>query len=74
VVAVNMGLQVIGWFENLPRKEQPPRSIWWSDKLLDKWFKNVESDRNAKTGKRSSYDEADDVPMMSNELAEGLRP
>ena len=70
---VNMALQVISWFENLPRKEQPPRSIWWSDRLLDAWFKNVEDDRNAMTGKRSTYEDADDVPMMSNELTEGLR-
>ena len=73
VVAVNTALQVISWFENLPRNEQPPRHIWWSERLLDEWFTNVEEDRNAKTGKRSSYSDADDVPMMSNELAEGLR-
>jgi len=73
-VAVNTALQVISWFEHLPRKEHPPRYIWWSDRLLDVWFTNVEDERNAKTGKRSSYDDADDVPMMSNELADGLRP
>ncbi len=76
VVAVNTALMVISWHENLPRDEQPPRAIWWSGELLDEWFRNVEDERSSKSGskKRSSYDEADDVPMESNVLSEGLRP
>jgi hypothetical protein len=72
VLAVNGALQVISWFENLPKDEQPPRQIWWSDELLDDWFKNVEQERRERSGqsskKRSPYDEADDVPMSENEL------
>ncbi len=75
VVAVNTALMVISWHENLPKDEQPPRHIWWSADLLDEWFRNVEEERNSRsTASRSSYDEADDVPMAGNVLAEGLRP
>ena len=75
VVAVNTALMVISWHENLPKDEQPPRHIWWSADLLDEWFRNVEEERNSRsTTSRSSYDEADDVPMAGNVLAQGLRP
>lgn len=76
VVGVNEALQVISWHENLPRDEQPPRHIWWSVELLDEWFENVNEKRNDRTGsgrRRSSYDEAEDVPMTENELAAQFR-
>ncbi len=74
-MAVNTALMVLSWHENLPRDEQPPREIWWSGELLDKWFKNVEDDRSSRsTKKSSSYDDADDAPMSGNVLTEGLRP
>lgn len=72
VVAVNHALTVISWHENLPKDEQPPRHIWHSAELVDAWFRDVEEQRESKyggRGKRSSYDEADDVPMTGNELA-----
>lgn len=70
VVAVNEALQVISWHQ-LPRDERPPRHIWWSDKLLDQWFTNVYDSRNTK--RRTSYEEAEDVPMTENELAAQFR-
>lgn len=76
VVAVNQALMVISWFENLPKDEQPPRHIWWSDKLLDEWFRDVQDRREERYGskKRTSYEEATDVPMVENEFAASLRP
>lgn len=77
VMAVNTGLSVIAWAENLPRDEQPPRSIWWSEELLDKWFRDVRARREEKYGRgrsrRSSYEESTDVPMSQNELAAQYR-
>jgi len=73
-VAVNTALMVISWHENLPKDEQPPRHIWWSADLLDEWFRNVEEKRNSRSSKRSSYEDADDVPMTGNLLVQGLRP
>lgn len=77
-MAVNHALTVISWFENLPRDEQPPRHIWYSAELVDEWFRDVEHKRSSKYGasgkRRSSYEEADDVPMSSNEYAQSLRP
>lgn len=74
VLATNLALQVISWHENLPRDEQPPRHIWWSEDLLASWFRNVQEGREAKSTKRSSYDDAEDVPMEQNELAAQYRP
>jgi hypothetical protein len=56
--------------------EQPPRHIWFSADLVDKWFRDVEKKREAKyggSGKRTSYDDAEDVPMSRNELTESVR-
>ena len=74
-MAVNHALMVISWYENLPKDEQPPRHIWWSGELLDEWFRNVEEGRSSRSAKRSSsYEDADDAPMSTNVLAEGMRP
>jgi len=67
----------LSWFENLPEDERPPRHIWWSDKLVGEWFDEVNRKRKEKSGdaKPSSYREADDAPMMSNEMdTDKLRP
>lgn len=78
VYAVNEALTVLSWFENLPDKEQPPRAIWWSDKLLSEWFRNVKEDRKNKDSRggsrRSSYEQSQDVPMMENELIDRSGP
>jgi len=62
---------VLGWFENLPKDEVPPRNIWWSGDLLDHWFEEVDRRRGKKAlGKRSTYEEADEVPYMGNQLVD----
>lgn len=77
-MALNHALTVISWHENLPKDEQPPRWIWHSSDLVDKWFDGVEERREAKYGSsgksKSSYESADDVPMSENEYAKSLRP
>jgi hypothetical protein len=73
VNAINEALVVFSWYENLPKDEQPPRHIWWSGDLLDKWFKDVQEQRDGRGKKTSSYDRADDVPMSSNELVDRSR-
>ena len=76
-MAVNHALTVISWHENLPKEEQPPRTIWFSAELVDKWFRDVETKRESKYGNsgksKSSYEEAEDVPMSRNELADAVR-
>lgn len=69
VHAVNESLMVISWYEKLPKDEVPPRHIWWSGELIDKWFLDVEKKREKKTGKSSTYESADEVPMMGNQMA-----
>lgn len=77
VLAVNTALTVLSWFENLPEDEQPPRTIWWSEELLEEWFDGIRERRNKKYGvgrPKTPYDDAEDVPMTRNELAEQFRP
>ncbi len=69
VLAVNEALMVLSWHEKLPKDEVPPRHIWWSGELIDKWFQDVERKRKSKTGKQSTYESADEVPMMGNQMA-----
>lgn len=65
---------ILGWFENLPKDEIPPRNLWWSGELLDQWFEDVRARRDKKTsGRRSTYEEADDSPSMGNQLADEAR-
>jgi hypothetical protein len=66
VSAVNEALTVLSWHEKLPKDEVPPRYLWWSVDLIDKWFKDVERKRKRKSS-GSTYDSADEVPMMGNE-------
>jgi hypothetical protein len=75
-MAMNHALTVISWHENLPKEDLPPRQIWYSGEKVDNWFKDVEDKRsqNRPSGKSSSYDDADDVPMSTNELVESYRP
>ena len=72
VEAITEALRVLSWYENLPEDEQPPRKMWHSDKLLADWFEDVEHRRKQKTsGKHtSSFEGADDAPMMGNELVD----
>lgn len=73
ITALNQALVVLSWYENLPKDEQPPRWIWWSEKLLDEWFKEVTNNR--KSGKKTnSYQRADDVPMSDNSMTDDFRP
>lgn len=75
VYAVSEALTVLSWYENLPDEEQPPRHIWWSDEMLSEWFRNVKANRKKETGSpRSSYSEAEDVPMSENELIDRSGP
>ena len=69
IIAVNEALSVLSWHENLPKDEIPPRHIWWSGDLLDEWFRTVDRKRKEKHGGRqSTYDAADDAPMVGNKL------
>lgn len=76
VDALSESLTVLSWFENLPKDEQPPRHIWWSGDLLEQWFEDVRERRDPESRRnrrRSSYEEADDVPMADNELDAQMR-
>ncbi len=78
VYAVSESLTVLSWFENLPDDEQPPKAIWWSDELIAEWFRNVKEnrkkDRDSKGKRKSSYEQAEDVPMAQNDMIDRSGP
>lgn len=77
LTVINFALNVLSWYENLPKDEQPPRWIWWSEELLDQWFEDVRENRGGggkKSVSRSKYDSAEDMPMMRSSLADEFRP
>lgn len=55
---------ILGWFENLLEKEQPPRWMWTLDEELSDHFDRIKSDRDA-----GRDFEPEDGPMMQNEYA-----
>lgn len=65
-----MGLGFLS-FDELPREERPPRSIWMEGPELRKWFKAVEERREEKFGLRDKGEESYDGPVQENDV-EGI--
>jgi hypothetical protein len=45
-VAIEQGLTVLGWYENLPKDDVPAEHLWEDAEGLDLWWKAVEARRN----------------------------
>lgn len=61
-------------FDELPKDERPPRSIWMDGEELSKWFKAVERRRAEKYGLESDGKMSDatiDGPVSENDV-EGI--
>jgi hypothetical protein len=74
VYALGEALTVLSWYENLPDDEQPPRAIWWSDRLIGEWFRNVKEKRDGRGGRQSAYEQSEDVPMSENQMIDRSGP
>jgi len=57
--AIVRALLYLSW-EELPKEERPPRSIWLDAKELGTWFKAVERRREEQYGNSNSSSEIDD--------------
>lgn len=72
--AIRYGLMFLG-YEELPKDEQPPRSIWWDGDAMKKWWKAVERKRKAKYGGGDDGDIGDvpiDGPVSENAAMKDL--
>lgn len=75
-MAIEQGLLVLGWYENLPSEDVPPEHIWEDAEGLEQWWKRVEErradGRPADQPGRSSESEGDgdqDTGMAENDIA-----
>lgn len=83
-VAIDQGLMILNWRENLTSEEVPPEHIWEDSEGLDEWWKQVDAKRRdgmpmttARRGSDDDDEDSDDRPesmgMAQNELAKALR-
>lgn len=68
-VAIEQGLRICNWQENLLDDEMPPNWMWPFDDELEIWFENVDRERAEKYGGSSSSSDVESTEMMGNELA-----
>ena len=67
--AIRMGALFLGWDE-LPKDERPPRSIWLDGEKLEDWFNMVNKRRDEKYGGKGGSGQIEDP--VQNEAAKGL--
>lgn len=73
-VAIEHGMSVLNWYENLPKNEVPPRYLWADVDGLELWWKKIEERRS--DGLPSMADSDDDKGTDSgtdNDLTRALR-
>jgi hypothetical protein len=67
VQAMQRGMQVASWMENLPTEEQPPQEIWHHQERLKEWFERIKGERERKY---SSNPQDDWEPVPGTETIE----
>ncbi len=67
-MAIEQGLTILSWFENVQDDERPPEHIWEDDKGLELWWASVDAKRKDGTDtSRGLSDHAhdDQAPRMT---------
>lgn len=78
-MAIEHALQVLSWYENLPKDEVPPEHLWEDVEGLEQWWGDVEAKREdgvATTrgrGSKGSDDDDPDPAMVENDYARFLK-
>lgn len=83
-MAIEHGLNIMSWHENLSKADLPPEHLWADPEGLDQWWKYIEEKRSdgrsdsseSNRLNRGDDDEADEHPdggMAENELARFLK-
>lgn len=77
-MAIEQGLTVLGWYENLSSDEVPPEYLWEDAEGLERWWRTVEEKRNdgrpSGSGRASKDDDDDEEPgMAENDYARFLK-
>lgn len=79
-VAIEHALNVLTWYENLPKDEVPPEHLWEDGEGLEQWWASVEAKRDdggvaTSRGRVDSDDGDGDQPsgMAENDYARFLK-
>ena len=76
-MAIEQGLTILGWFENLPKDEIPPEQIWEDSEGLEEWWGSVTAKREdgmpTVSGRRDTDDDDDEPVMVQNDYATFLK-
>lgn len=70
VAAIEHGLKILNWHENLQEEELPPKWMWHLDWELERWFEEVDALRKQKY---SGSDDRDEVPLVENDDPEARK-
>lgn len=70
-MAIEQGLTVLTWYENLPSEEVPPEYLWEDSAGLEMWWASVEEKREDGTSTSRDEDGPDD--MAENDYARYLK-
>ena len=75
-VAIEQGLQILNWYENLPKEDVPPEYLWEDAQGLEQWWESVEARREdgmpTQRGRGSSESDSDSDVMVENDYARFL--
>lgn len=63
-------MAILGYWE-MPEEDVPPEEYWGDDEAIGEWFEAVKQRR--KNPDAVTDEKLEEVPMMSNEAAAGLR-
>jgi hypothetical protein len=79
-VAIEQGLTILSWHENLSKDEIPPERLWEDSEGLEQWWARVEEKRESGmpvNNQRSTSDGANASPqgaeVVDNDLARALK-
>lgn len=76
-VAVEQALNILTWYENLPKEDMPPEYLWEDSEGLEMWWRTVEDRReDGISTSRGTADHAEnDQPreMVENDVARFLK-
>ena len=72
--AIEHALTILNWYENLPKKELPPKHLWADPDGLELWWKKVEERRSEGLPTRpESDDESNSTEVgTDNDLTRAL--
>ena len=71
-MAIEQGLTILSWYENLPKKEVPPERIWADSKGLDEWWERIRGSRD-NPSTTATGEQVDDPELVGNDLARAYK-